>query len=244
MKTRSFPVRISLVCLNCVLAVGLPLAVLLPRPAFAQEQMLRTLTVTGVGEVDIPTSLSEVRLGVEVQAQTAEAAQQEAARRSSSLVAFLQSRNVDELQTTGVNLYPRYSYETGQEMVVGYTASNAVSFQLPTEEVGDLLDRSVEAGATRIEGVSFMATEEAIADAQQDALREATSMAQDQADVVLSTLGLTRRDVVSIQINGAYAPAPMPMFYEAAQFADRSATTPVLGGDQTIQASVTLQIRY
>jgi|GEM_PF-2925210 len=40
-------------------------------PAIAQERLLRTLTVTGQGIERIPTTLTRVQLGVEVQGKTA-----------------------------------------------------------------------------------------------------------------------------------------------------------------------------
>ena len=213
------------------------------KPAIAQEQeMLRTITVMGQGMESVATTLTMVRLGVEVQAETAIAAQEEAARRSNSVVELLRSRNVSRLQTTGISLNPIYDYSNDRQRIVGYQATNIVSFEVPNDRAGEILDDAVDAGASRIDGVSFMATDEAIARARQVALREATEDALEQADAVLSTLGLTRDEVVSIQVNNASAPPPIFLESRAAQFAD--APTPVIGGEQDIQASVTLQIRY
>ncbi|MBE9177526.1 SIMPL domain-containing protein [Oculatella sp. LEGE 06141] len=223
-------------------AVGL-LSLAMIRPVLAQEQMTRTLTVTGDGTEMVPTTLSQVRLGVEVQGRTAEAVQQEAAQRSSAVVDLLRSRNVQRLQTTGITLSPNYSYDDGRQRLVGYIATNTVSFEIPTERTGSLLDDAVEAGATRIDGVSFIASDEAIAGAQRQALREATQEAQAQADAVLDVLGLTRRDVVGIQINGSTPPPPPMPLYRAEALQD-AASTPVVGGEQEVRASVTLQISY
>jgi uncharacterized protein len=226
------------------LAVGL-LGLALIQPVFAQEEAdMRTLTVTGQGTESIPTTLSQVRLGVEVQGETAEEVQQEAAQRSSAVVELLRSRNVQELQTTGITLTPNYSYENNRQRLIGYIATNTVSFEIPTERTGTLLDDAVQAGATRIDSVSFIAADEAIATARQQALREATQDAQEQADAVLESLNLSRQEIVRIQINGS-SPTPPPMPYyraEAAQALD--ASTPVVGGNQEVQASVTLEIRY
>ena len=78
-------------------------------PAIAQEKMLRTITVTGRGEESIATTLTLVRLGVEVQGKVAADVQQEAARRSSAVVDLLKSRNVEKLQTTGISLNPAFA---------------------------------------------------------------------------------------------------------------------------------------
>ncbi|HEY9675488.1 MAG TPA: SIMPL domain-containing protein [Waterburya sp.] len=224
------------------LMVGL-LTLMLTNPALAQEKLLRTLTVTGRGVESIPTTKTQVQLGVEVQGKTATEVQQDVARRSSAVVELLRSRNVEKLQTTGIRLNPVYNYENNVQRITGYSATNTVSFRTPIEQAGKLLDDTVKTGATRIDGVSFTASDEAIAAAQQQALRQATQDAQQQADAVLSALNLTRKDIVSIQINNATPPPPMPLV-ERDAFASKVADTPVIGGEQQVQASVTLQISY
>ena len=210
-----------------------------------KQKMLRTLTVTGRGMESIPTTLSQVNLGVEVQGKTAQDVQQEAARRSSAVVGLLKSRNVDKLQTTGIRLNPVYSYNNNVQRITGYGATNSVSFRIATDKAGTLLDEAVKVGATQINGVSFVASDEAIAQAQKQALRKATQEAQQQADAVFASLGFKSKEIVSIQVNNANAPTPPPIAYRSsAKLSAEDASTPVVGGEQEVDASVTLQISY
>ncbi|MEG4067236.1 SIMPL domain-containing protein [Microcoleus sp. Pol11C2] len=213
-------------------------------PAAAQEQRIRTLTVTGRGVEAIPTTQTQVRLGVEVQGKTAAQVQQEAARRSSAVVELLRSRQVEKLETAGITLSPTYSYENNQQRLTGYTATNTVSFRINTASAGTLLDDAVNAGATRIDGVSFAAAESAIESAQKQAIKKATQDAQAQADAVFSALNLKRGEILGIQVNGASAPPPMYRQFAADRAAAANATTPVVGGEQQVEASVTLQFGY
>ncbi|MBD2137484.1 SIMPL domain-containing protein [Anabaena sp. FACHB-1237] len=237
-KTRNWWQSLPLSFLLCVVFI-------LPATAQERERLLRTLTVTGRGIENVPTTLSQVSLGVEVQGKTPQEVQKEAARRSSSVVDLLKNRNVYKLQTTGVTLNPIYSYTNNVQKITGYTASNTVSFRVKTDETGNLLDESVKAGATQINGISFVASEDAIASAQKIALKKATQDAQDQAKAVLSSLGLEQKDIVNISINGA-TPAPQPIVYRTeglkANMAD--ASTAIVPGEQEVQASVMLQITY
>ncbi|MCC5635640.1 SIMPL domain-containing protein [Nostoc sp. CHAB 5844] len=229
---------------------SLPLALLLfvtlvlPASAQEKEKLWRTLTVSGRGMESIPTTLSLVNLGVEIQGKTAQEVQQEAAKRSSAVVALLKSRNVEKLETTGIRLNPVYSYTNNVQRITGYAASNTVSFRIATEKAGTLLDDAVKAGATQINGVSFIASDEAIAAARQVALKEATQDAQQQADAVFGALGFKPKEIVSIQVNNASTPPP-PVLLRAqvAKVADE-VSTPVVGGEQEVEASVTLQISY
>jgi uncharacterized protein len=219
-------------------------------PVSAQEKLekaFKTLTVSGRGVESIPTTLSRVNLGVEVQGKVAQDVQQEAARRSSAVVALLKNRGVEKLQTTGINLNPVYSYNNNVQKITGYSASNTVSFRISTEKAGILLDEAVKAGASRIDGISFIASDEAIAQAQKQALRKATQEAQQQADAVFGALGFKPKEIVSIQVNSASPPPPIMVqqgSYSRNAKLSADASTPVAGGEQEVEASVTLQISY
>ncbi|MDZ8242064.1 MAG: SIMPL domain-containing protein [Nostoc sp. ChiQUE01a] len=231
-----------------ILSLTLLLCTTFTLPALAQEKekLWRTLTVNGRGTQEIPTTIAQVSLGVEIQAKTAQEAQQEAARRSSAVVAFLKNQNVDKLQTTGIRLNPVYSYTNNVQRITGYAATNTVSFRIPIEQTGTLLDGAVKAGATQIDGISFVANDEAITRAQNDALAEATQNARQQANAVFSALGLSPKEVVSIQVNNA-TPPPQPVLVRSGNLKLENAadvSTPVVGGEQEVEASVTLQISY
>ncbi len=214
-------------------------------PVMAQERILRTLTVTGQGTERIPTSLTQVNLGVEIQGKTATEVQQDVARRTAAVVDFLRSRKVERLQTAGIRLQPNYRYNNNQRYLVGYIGTNTVSFRLQTGQAGALLDDAVQAGATRIDGVSFTATKDAIAVAQKAALRRATQDAQQQADAVLDALNFTAKEIVNIQIGSANIPPPRLIQVEGRRaLAGAEESSPVIGGEQTVRASVTLQIKY
>jgi uncharacterized protein len=243
------PERINVGNFWKALPVALLLCVSFIQPSLAQEKerMLRTLTVSGRGVESIPTTLSQVNVGVEVQGKSVQEVQQEAARRSSAVVTLIKSRpGVEKLQTTNINLNPVYSYTNNVQRITGYSATNTVSFRIPSDRTGTLLDDVVKAGATRIDGISFVANDDAISKAQKQALQKATQDAQQQANAVFDTLGLKAKEVVSIQINGANPPRPVYReFAGNARMADAAApSTPVVGGEQQVEASVTLQISY
>jgi uncharacterized protein YggE len=238
----SKPVISILLTASLVLLVGID-------PGTTQERKpARTLTASGKGIVTIPTTLSQVRLAIEVSGKTPTTAQQEAARRSTQVMNYLKTQQVDKLQTTGINLNPTYTYSNGgKPQLVGYTATNSISFRVVTERAGGILDTAVKNGATRIDGVSFVASELAISTAQLQALKQATQDAQRQADAVLATLSLKRKEVIGIQIGSASTPPPIPLaegMIRTKLASDVAPTTPVVGGEQQVEASVTLDIGY
>jgi uncharacterized protein len=231
--------------LQIITVITIVFCLVLPMKIEAQEKkVMRTLTVTGEGKEIIATTLTQVQLGVEVQGKVATEVQQKVAEQTTSVVNLLRSRNVQQLKTTGIGLQPNYNYNSNDRELIGYIGTNTVSFRIETDKIGSLLDDAVQAGATRIDGVSFTATDSAIDTAQKQALQNAVTNARSQADAVLSTLNFSSQDVVSIQVNGANVPQPLPLLQAEALAKDSGARTPVVGGEQTVTASVTLQIGY
>lgn len=230
---------------------AITIATLLPLMTLpAQAQTTRILTVSGRGTESINTTIAQVRLGVEAQGKTAAEVQGIVAKRANAVVTYLKSRNVEKLETTGINLNPIYSYDNNKQTLTGYSASNTVMFRTSirtsSSGAGEILDQSVKAGASRIDGISFVATDEAIAAAQKVALKRATQEAQAQANAVLSALSFTQKEIVGIQINNA-VPRPRPLAENLMQARVASADappSPVMGGEQTVEATVTLEISY
>lgn len=217
--------------------------------AMAEPKLAKTLTVTGNGIETIATTIAEVNLGVEVQGKTAAEVQAEVAKRTSAVLDVLRAKDIKQLKTTGIQLSPNYNYDqvnqnNGQPLLTGYIGTNTVSFRIPTEQVGSLLDETVKAGASRVDGVSFTATPEAIFTAKKAALRKASINAQDQADVVLDTLNLTSKEIVKIEVDDARIEQPQPLERDRLYAAEAKVSTPVVGGEQTVEAFVTLQITY
>ena len=216
-----------------------------PAEAMVYQQPNQTLQVTGQGIQSIPTTLTEVSLGVSVEAKTAQAAQQQAAKQSTAVVEWVRSQKVEKLQTTGISLSPVYDYSDNKQVLKGYQATNTISFRAPTESAGAIIDEAVNVGATRIDGVSFVADDAAVEAARQRALEAAVKDAQQQADTVLAALGLSRQAVASISIGSVSAPPPeFKPVATAARLAADEASTPVVGQEQEINAQVTLLIRY
>ncbi|MBD0304125.1 MAG: SIMPL domain-containing protein, partial [Tolypothrix sp. T3-bin4] len=123
---------------------------------------------------------------------------------------------------------------------------NTLQFELPTDQAGAAIDTAIQAGANLIQNISFTASDEALQQARLQVLSEAVKDAQAQAGAVFNTLQLTPGEIIDIDINSATNPGPSPLVFNVA--ADRGfatgITTPIIGGTQTIEASVSLDIAY
>jgi len=204
----------------------------------------RILEVTGQGEVSVATTLSEVQLGIQVQGETVTEVQEEVAQRSAAVVDVLQNLGVQKLQTTSIQLNPVYS-EDGTQTINGFEGRNTLQFELPTERAAAAIDTAIQAGANVVENISFTASDDALQQARLQVLSEAVEDAQAQAEAVFSTLQLTPGEIINIDINSVDNPRPSPLVFNLSDSAlAKGATTPIIGGPQTIEASVSLDFLY
>ncbi|MBD2727245.1 SIMPL domain-containing protein [Nostoc sp. FACHB-892] len=217
-----------------------------PLTSITNANTAQVLEVTGQGEVTVPTTLTEVQLGIEVQGETATEVQEQVAERSTAVVDVLQNLGAQELQTTSIQLNPVFSFENGTQTLTGFRGINTLQFELPTERAGAAIDTAIQAGANVIQNISFTASDEALQQARLQVLSEAVKDAQAQAGAVFNTLQLTPGEIINIDINSANNPSPSPLLFNVAE--DRAltagATTPIIGSPETIEASVSLDISY
>jgi uncharacterized protein YggE len=199
------------------------------------------LNVTGQGEVTVPTTLTEVQLGVQVQGKTVTEVQEETAKRSTAVIDVLQKLGAQQLQTTSIQLNPVYN---NSQTLTGFTELNTLQFELPTARAGAAIDTAIQAGANLIQNISFTASDQALQQARLQVLSEAVKDAQAQAQAVFSTLKLTPGKIIDININSDDNPSPSPLALNVTQNAAIIATTPIIGSSQTIQGSVSLDIAY
>jgi uncharacterized protein len=218
----------------------------LSTPGWTAEQQQRVLSVTGRGTTSIAATLAQVSLGVEVSGKSSTIVQKEAANRAARVLQLLRLRKVDKLQTSTVTLTPNYVNENNRQRVVGYTATNNVTFRTPTTEAGVTIDEAVKAGATRVDSVSSVPEDAAIERAQSQAIQLATKDAQRQAQAAFNSLGLQQKAIIGIQINDAARPVPIAADFGRTRqtSAKNVAPTEIVGGEQEVQANVTLQISY
>ncbi|AUB34757.1 Protein of unknown function DUF541 [Nostoc flagelliforme CCNUN1] len=231
---------------NLTIATEQALVIIAPQTSSTNPNAAQILEVTGQGEVNVPTTLTEVQLGIQVEGKTATEVQEEVAQRSTAVVDVLQNLGAQELQTTSIQLNPVFSFENNTQTLTGFRGLNTLQFELPTDQAGGAIDTAIQAGANLIQNINFTASDEALQQARLQVLSEAVKDAQAQAGAVFSTLQLTPGKIIDIDINSAPNPSPSPLVFEAANRASFAAdtTTPIIGSPQTIEASVSLDIGY
>ena len=218
-----------------------PLALVgvLALPAMAEEPTA-TMTVSGEGTVYVVPDVATISLGVTVNGDTAKAALDANSVALAAVIEKLKAAGIDDkdIQTSGLFLGPVYDYSASSgapQAVLGCTASNNVTvFVRAVDQVGPVLDASVNDGANVLNGVNFGLLDQKPAVDQARDL--AVADAKRKADLLAKASGVTVGKILNITEQGGYAP-PMPL---ASAALDKSAGVPVAAGQMQIGTSVTM----
>jgi uncharacterized protein YggE len=168
-----------------------------------------TVTVTAVGKVEGRPDLASISFGVNGKAETAQGALDQLAQRQQALIAALENLALGEdAVTTGtLTLRENCRYNRTLERTVcnGYVARTTVRAETTDlDQVGEIVDTGVRAGAGSINNVSFERTEDDAA--VDEALRQAVAIAQAKATALAEGAGRQLGRVLVIEEGGAQRP--------------------------------------
>ncbi|MDX1645527.1 MAG: SIMPL domain-containing protein [Longimicrobiales bacterium] len=214
--------------------------------AAAQEASERGwIQVDGSASVDVSPDRATVAFAVETRAQDAADAATQNAERMDAVLQAIRQANVQglELESFGYSLRPEYQADPERRTreIVAYTALNNVrATTSDVNAVGRIIDTAIGAGANRVAGISFFASD--TGDARNEAMAMAVRDARTEATVIARALGYELG--VPMEVNGG-AQTPRPLTFRGgmavAMEAAQAAPTPVEAGDQTVTATVSIR---
>jgi uncharacterized protein YggE len=217
--------------------LGLAFATILAAPAWAAD--LRTIAMSGHGEIRAVPDMAQLSAGVTSNAATAAQALAANSTRMKSVFAALEKLGVPEknIQTTGFFVSPQYTNgeNNNPRRLTGYQVSNEVSVRL--EDVGKLgvaLDALVTAGANQMNGISF-AIQNTIP-VLEKARIQAIADARARAETYAKAAGVSLGPILSISESNTETPRPM---YRMAAMAEVR-SVPVAAGEQSVTADVSV----
>lgn len=202
------------------------------------------IVVMGTGTVSVVPDVADLRLGVAVARPTVEAARAEAATVMASILAAVAAAGVTsrDVRTALLSVQPRYDYRDGQApLLTGYELANTVEVTIrDTATVADVVDGTLRAGATSMDGLSFRIADPA--PAEREARIRAVAAARGRADVLAEAAGLTIIGVTDI-VEGSAAVPPGPRFKAERMLVAADVSTPVEVGSSDIAVTVTVSYR-
>jgi hypothetical protein len=210
-----------------------------PERALAQTEttQLRTIEVSGVGQVEVAPDRALVQLGVQTEADTAEDAMTENNETMTAVISTTLEMGIEEadIQTQGLSLQPVYesSTNTGTPELIGYRARNVVQVTVnDLSQLGELLDTAVAAGGNTIDGIQFEVSDRITweAEAREAAMQDAEQKAEQLAQLAGTGLGPVH---TIIEFGGA-----SPLTVSFVREESLAASVPIQPGTQFIQINL------
>jgi len=203
-----------------------------------------TLSVTGTASTSARPDVVSLAFGVEADAATAAEALAANSERMRAVVAAIRAAGLaeNELATAQFNIQPLYERHQDpqgggwSQTLTGYRVSNLLNVETTRlEQVGEIVDRAVAAGANRVDRIAFQLSPERREAQQRQLIEAAVEDARAQAERALKPLGQHISGVRSISLSGPATPGPV--YFEAARM-EMAAAPPVFAGEQGVSVTV------
>jgi uncharacterized protein len=203
-----------------------------------------TVSVSGHGSVNVPPDTASVSIGVDVIKPTLGEAQEQATTQATAIIEAFQAAGIaeEDIQTDfySVNILRDYSENGDPTEITGFEIVNQLRVTVrDTDQLGELLDAAVNAGANSIYGVTFYVDDQT--EAASDARTEAVEDARMKAEELASAAGMTLGPVVAI--SEGTSPLISPVYGMArggGGMGMAEAATPVEPGSTTVAVDVTM----
>jgi len=212
-----------------------------PEPA---EEVVRTISVTGTGTVQIDPDTARISLGVLANNESLEVAQTEVTEGLAAVTEVLTDAGIapEDITTSSYNVYPvpEYDRDGNYVGVERYEVSSGLDVIVrDIESVGTILDTAVDAGANNVWGISFYVDDPSPAASQ--ARQLAVEDARSKADELATAAGMVVTNVVTISETSS--PNPQPQMFDygsggADMAAAEAAPVPVSPGLTEIRVDV------
>lgn len=211
-----------------------------PLLLFAEEER-RLLSTTGSGKVVLEATIAEVRIGVEVEGKSAEAAQNDLGGRMNGLYKLMKNKELSNLNTTLFTVYPEYSNQNPPE-IRGYRGKGELVVSVKREQAGEIIADAMQNGANRVNGIDLKADEKDLLQGRQEAIQRACEQALQNAQAAFGSLGLELDQIQSIEVS-LNPPPPTPWRGGAVAFAAKNAPLDI-EGNQDVEAQVNLKAEF
>jgi uncharacterized protein YggE len=218
-----------------------------PDPCATAPTTCATLVSThATSRTRIPNTVVDISLSITVSEKDLPTAQHALADKSTTLLSYLRSQQVQRLSTGSVTFAPETrTAKNGPDRTVAYNGRSTISFRTLPDKAPGILGGALEQGATAITDTSFTPTEEEIAAARRSLEAAATEIAIGKANNVAQAAGLHVVSIRNITVDLAdeltYAPRGGLTMYEVNGIGGANDKVQTEAGDATLSTTVNIE---
>lgn len=211
------------------------------------QQDKKTVNTNGQATLEVQPDQAVVYVSIETLAESAEESKNENNQITEDVYAALYLIGVerDKIETQNFNIYEEYDWTGEGRESLGFKTSHTL--KITTEEfddVGEIVDAAVGAGATRISSIRFELSEERESQYKKEALAAASKDAREKAEAIASGLEAELGELVSIT-DSSYSYRPYPLYEATAMAGERALEEAVTQiSPQELEVTASVQVTY
>lgn len=186
--------------------IALTLAILLCATFAYAADNNGTISVIGLGEVEVAPDTGNLNLGFRTMDADLAKAKADMTGKMDALIEALKKFDISEkdIQATQLYIYPNYATSSnGKTALQGYDVARSITVVFKDLTKTDaILDASIRAGANTFNGLNFSYSNEN--ELKQQALNKAINNANEQADFLSKSFGVKRGKIMNITTVQSY----------------------------------------
>ena len=257
--------KILLLCILIVAVISLGVLIIEPRtetveryPEYGDFRILSAgegeepkylIDVNGEAKISADPEKVEVYLGAETTASTAKKSQQDNANimqeiRNSLKLIGISSDDIETTQYT-LTVVQHWDKDTEKYVITGYKTTHVIKIEsTDINRAGDIIDKSVQAGANIVNSVVFSLTDEKINEMRLEALRKAGLNAKEKAEAIADSLGVNIKGLYHTSESYVYYTPYVQRGYEMAVAGAAAAPTEISPGQIEVSASLSVSYEF
>jgi len=214
--------------------------------AHSAETDIAILSLQGKGQINVAPDMAVISVQIVEIGTTAAEALSKNAQKLSTVFEALKEQDIDPkyIQTQGLRLTPLYNdrrNRSEERKIISYQVNNGFTVKVADiEKTGPILDMIVKLGINQINQIQFTISDTSMFIKEARIL--ATKDALEKAALYAETAGFKLGDIIHFTENSRHSssPRPYPMQATMAKAMVAEAQTPVVGGELTIEANVSI----
>jgi uncharacterized protein YggE len=209
--------------------------IILMTTSFTILAQQNSITVQGVGKVSVENNKGSIHVRVDTQTVSANEAIGENNEKTSAVIEALVVAGIPltNIQTSDFIFQPVFVYNAGVSELIGYNVINSLTVAVDdSSTISSLLDLIINAGASRIDRISFSADN--IETLKNQALLEASANAKKQALLLAKASLVSLGKVISIRSTSEFNRNGVVVGAAAGG-------SSILAGNNVITAAVTIE---
>ena len=164
-----------------------------------------SFNVQGRTSIETIPDEAQINLGIEAQAASVQAAQNQMNTVINQLTAALKALGISEskIQTANYSIFPNYDYSSsGQSRIIGYRASSSVNITVTDFDLlNQAIDTATATGVNQIYGITFNLSETKQAEVKKQARAQAIEDAKNNAAELSRLTGMQLGKIIDVQEN-------------------------------------------